>query len=183
MNDIEAVLVENVNEFVGFARRRLGNPDLAADVVQDSLLKALKAADQIRDQENAKAWFYRILRRTIIDLYRRRDARDKALQQLQRELDSPPDAEEERVACACIERLLREMTPQYAVLLQRIDLNEEAPETVAANFGVNRGNLNVRVHRARQQLKRRLEENCRVCAKHGCLDCHCRTNASPQKHG
>jgi DNA-directed RNA polymerase specialized sigma24 family protein len=57
-------------------------------------------------------------------------------------------------------------------LIQQIDLNEEAPESVAANLGITKGNLNVRLHRARQQLKRRLEENCRVCAKHGCLDCH-----------
>jgi DNA-directed RNA polymerase specialized sigma24 family protein len=58
-------LLKNVDEFTGFARKRLADPELAADAVQESLLKALKAADQIRDEENAKAWFYRILRRTI----------------------------------------------------------------------------------------------------------------------
>lgn len=79
MERIDSYLLDNMNEFVGFARKRLGDPELAADAVQNSLLKALKAADQIRDQENAKAWFYRILRRTIIDLYRRRDARGRML--------------------------------------------------------------------------------------------------------
>jgi RNA polymerase sigma factor (sigma-70 family) len=177
MEKIEAYLLENVHEFAGFARKRLGDPELAADAVQESLLKALKAADQIRDEENAKAWFYRILRRTIIDLYRRRDARDRALAGLERELNSPPDKEEEIVVCACMERLLPGMTPQYSVLLQRVDLNEESPDSVAASLGISRSNLNVRLHRARQQLKRRLEENCRLCAKHGCLDCHCGSNA------
>jgi RNA polymerase sigma factor (sigma-70 family) len=177
MEKIEAYLLENVHEFAGFARKRLGDPELAADAVQESLLKALKAADQIRDEENAKAWFYRILRRTIIDLYRRRDARDRALAGLERELNSPPDKEEEIVVCACMERLLPGMTPQYSVLLRRVDLNEESPDSVAASLGISRSNLNVRLHRARQQLKRRLEENCRLCAKHGCLDCHCGSNA------
>ena len=46
MNDIETQLFENVKEFVGFARKRLGDPELAADAVQESLLKALKAVDQ-----------------------------------------------------------------------------------------------------------------------------------------
>jgi RNA polymerase sigma-70 factor (ECF subfamily) len=68
------------------------------------------------------------------------------------------------------------MTPQYAGLIRQLDLGEESPDTVAASLGISRNNLNVRVHRARQQLKRRLEENCRVCAKHGCLDCHCGTD-------
>ena len=182
MNNKETVLLTNLKEFVGFARKRLGDPDLAADVVQESLLKALKAADQIRAEESVKAWFYRILRRSIIDLYRRRSVREKALPELERELNATADGEEERLACACMERLLPTMTPQYASLIQQIDLNEEAPETVAANLGITKGNLNVRIHRARQQLKRRLEENCRICAKHGCLDCHCGTEAAQQKH-
>jgi RNA polymerase sigma-70 factor (ECF subfamily) len=180
MENIQTLL-DNVDEFTNFARKRLSDPDLAADAVQESLLKALKAADQIRDEENVKAWFYRILRRTIIDLYRRRDARDRALAGLERELNSPADEEETRIVCACMERLLPIMTPQYSALLQRIDLNEESPDSVAASLGISRGNLNVRLHRARQQLKRRLEENCRVCAKHGCLDCHCSSEAKP--HG
>ncbi|HEX2244412.1 MAG TPA: sigma-70 family RNA polymerase sigma factor [Gammaproteobacteria bacterium] len=170
-------LLKNVDEFTGFARKRLGDPELAADAVQESLLKALKAADQIRDEENAKAWFYRILRRTIIDLYRRRDARDRALSGLERELTSLPDKEEEVVVCACMERLLPGMTTQYAGLIQKVDLNEEPPDSVAESLGISRSNLNVRLYRARQQLKRRLEENCRVCAKHGCLDCHCGSEA------
>lgn len=181
MEKIENYLLDNVHEFVAFARRRLGDSELAADAVQESLLKALKAADQIRNEENAKAWFYRILRRTIIDLYRRRDARDRALVELEHELNSPADKEEERIVCACMERLLPTMNPQYALLINRLDLSEEAPDAVAASLGISRNNLNVRVHRARQQLKRRLEENCRVCAKHGCLNCHCGTD--PKSHG
>jgi RNA polymerase sigma factor (sigma-70 family) len=175
MSTLEEQLLNNLNEFVGFARRRLADPELAADAVQESLLKALKSADQIRDEENAKAWFYKILRRTIIDLYRRRDARHRALAEFELEVSSPPDLDEERMICACMERLLPAMTPQYADLIRRLDLNEEAPDTVAVNLGISKNNLNVRIHRARQQLKQRLEDNCRVCAKHGCLDCQCGT--------
>ena len=166
-------MLDNVHEFAGFARKRVSDPELAADVVQDSLLKALKAADQLHDEESAKAWFYRILRRTIMDLYRCRDARGRMLAELKQELNSPPDPDEKRVVCACMERLLPTMAPQYAGLIRRLGLNEETPEAVAASLGITKNNLNVRAHRARQQLKQRLEQNCRVCAKHGCLDCQC----------
>jgi RNA polymerase sigma factor (sigma-70 family) len=173
MEKIESYLMENLNEFVGFARKRLGNAELAADAVHESMLKALAGAEQIRDEEKAKAWFYRILRRTIIDLYRRRDARDRMLAGLEQELHSPPDSDEERVVCGCMVRLLPTLAPQYADLIQRMDLNEETPDVVAADLGISKNALNVRIHRARQQLKRHLEENCRICAKHGCLDCQC----------
>ena len=181
MNTIENHLLDNVKEYVGFARKRVSDPELAADAVQESLLKALKAADQIRDEENAKAWFYRILRRTIIDLYRRRDAQDRALAELEHELNAPPDVEEERIVCACMGRLLPMIAPQYADVIRQLDLDEKSPEAVAETLGISRNNLNVRLHRARQQLKQRLEETCRVCARHGCLDCDCATDAKPHE--
>ena len=181
MNTIENHLLDNVKEYLGFARKRVSDPELAADAVQESLLKALKAADQIRDEENAKAWFYRILRRTIIDLYRRRDAQDRALTELEHELNAPPDVEEERIVCACMERLLPMLGPQYADVIRQLDLDEKSPEAVAETLGISRNNLNVRLHRARQQLKQRLEETCRVCARHGCLDCDCATDAKPHE--
>jgi RNA polymerase sigma factor (sigma-70 family) len=181
MENLETYLLENSKEFVGFARKRLGDPELAADAVQESMLKALQAANQIRDEEKASAWFYKILRRTIIDLYRRRDARDRALVDLERELDAPPDIEEVRILCACMERLFPTMTPQYAEVIRQLDLYEESPNIVAARLGISKNNLNVRLHRARQQLKQRLEENCRACAKHGCLDCDCAETAGSHR--
>ena len=171
--EIEKHLLANLHEFVGFAQRRLRDADLGADAVQESLLKAMGAKEQLRNEESVKAWFYRILRRTIIDLYRRRNARDRALENLQREVNGPPDDEEERLVCACMTELIATLTPQYAELIQRLDLNSEDPVAVASSLGISKNNLTVRSHRARQQLRQRLEQTCRVCAQHGCMDCHC----------
>lgn len=173
MKDISEQLLSSLNEFLAFARGRLNDPDLAADAVQESLLKALRSSGQIRDGENVKAWFYRILRRTIIDLYRRNDAHRRAFERLRQELKGQPTQEEERVLCACMDRLIPTMKPEYAALLRRVDLNGEEAEPVAASLGITRNNLTVRLHRARQQLRQQLEQTCRLCAKHGCLDCHC----------
>lgn len=78
MTNLETSLLQHLNEFLAFARARLGDPDLAADVVQESLLKALKSAPESRDVENVRAWFYQILRRTIIDLHRRKQTEASA---------------------------------------------------------------------------------------------------------
>jgi RNA polymerase sigma factor (sigma-70 family) len=173
MKDIAEQLVGNLNEFLAFARGRLGEPELAADAVQESLVKALKSAGQIRDEESVKAWFYRILRRTIIDLYRRQDAHQRAVENLQQELNAPLSDEEERTVCACVEKLMPGLKPEYSTLLRRLDLNGEEAAPVATSLGITKNNLTVRLHRARQQLRQRLEDTCRVCARHGCLDCTC----------
>jgi len=173
MRQIETQLLQELEKFTNFVRARVGDPHLAADVVQDSLLKAVKSTEQLRDDESATAWFYRILRRSIIDLYRRRAANQGALERLERELDSPPDNEEERVACGCVATLIPTLNPEYGELIRRLDLGGETPEQVGGALGLNANNLRVRHHRARKQLRERLEQTCRLCAKHGCLDCTC----------
>jgi RNA polymerase sigma factor (sigma-70 family) len=173
MQPLEEQLLKELDTFTAFARRRVGDPHLAADIVQDSLLKAVKSASQLRDGESVTAWFYRILRRTIIDLYRRRAAAQRVAERLERELNAPADAEETRTACACVEALIPALNPEYAELIRLLDLDGRTPEQVAAAKGVTANNLRVRHHRARQQLRARLEETCRLCARHGCLDCTC----------
>jgi RNA polymerase sigma-70 factor (ECF subfamily) len=171
---IETKLLQELEQFTNFVRSRVNDPHLAADVVQDSLLKAIKSVEQLRDDESVTAWFYRILRRSIIDLYRRRATNQAALERLEREFDGPQDTEEERVACRCVETLIPTLKPDYAELIQRLDLGNESPEHVGVVLGMTANNLRVRHHRARQQLRERLEQTCRLCAKHGCLDCTCR---------
>jgi hypothetical protein len=39
----------------------VADPDLAEDILHDSLLKALQGAPDLRDQDRLVPWFYRIL--------------------------------------------------------------------------------------------------------------------------
>ena len=176
MNDLVTQFMGSRDEFLAFARARLGDPELAADAVQESLLKALLKVGQLRRAEGAKAWFYRILRRTIIDLYRRRGAQERLRDQWQHEAAAGPDSAAERVVCACLKRLLPTLKLEYATLLRRLDLAEEDPKTVAASLGISANTLAVRRHRARQELRRQLEATCRACAQRGCQDCGCDEN-------
>lgn len=184
MAKAEDALIENLNAFVAFARKRVGDPHLAADLVQDSLLKALKSREKPHDGEGAVPWFYRILRHSIIDVYRRRDVRERALALLQAELPEQPDAAAERVLCQCVKRLLPGLPEQYRDLVQRIDLDGAAPKEAASALGLTLNNLNVRLHRARQRLREKVEATCHVCRKHGCLDCTCDTadGGSARRH-
>ncbi len=170
---LRQVLTENLAAFHAFARSRIGDADLAADVVQDALLKALRAEVHLEDDDNLVAWFYRILRNTITDLHRKKASQMKALEQFGHDFDAVPDEEVRQAICGCLRRLLPTLKPEYAEVVQRVDFNEQSTASVAAELGVTPGNLKVRLHRARQQLKERLVETCQLCAKHGCLDCQC----------
>jgi RNA polymerase sigma-70 factor (ECF subfamily) len=170
---VEEPLLKNLHAFVAFARSRVGDAHLAEDVVQESLIKALASANKPTAEEDTMTWFYRILRHSIIDLYRRRSVNKAALERLERELESPPDRKEKRVACGCVKTLIPTLKPDYAELIRRLDLGGETPEQVGVALGMTANNLRVRHHRARQQLRERLEQTCQLCAKHGCVDCTC----------
>lgn len=172
------VLTENLERFRAFAQSRLGDPELAADVVQEALLKALRAPARLDEGDNLVAWFYRILRNTITDLHRKKASQLKALEQFGHELDDGPDEETKDFICGCIHRLLPALKPEYAEVVRRIDFEEQPMAVVASSLGVTVGNLKVRLHRARKQLKERLVETCQLCAAHGCLNCECESDAN-----
>lgn len=93
-----------------------------------------------------------------------------ALEKLERD---EPDAAETNVVCRCLDRLIPDLKAEYAVLVRAIDLEGKPMETVANELQITTNNANVRLHRARKQLRDRLEATCRVCATHGCLNCTC----------
>ena len=173
MASVEGAIIKNLQTFVAFARNRLGDHHLAEDVVQESLVKALTADRHPETDEETSAWFYRILRRSIIDVYRKQGARSRVLERFEKEFPESPEEEDERELCKCFHRLMNLVPEQYRELLEEVDLKGKEPEAVAAKLGLTRNNLTVKLHRARKHLRKALSANCRACSVHGCLDCTC----------
>ncbi|MDX3966892.1 MAG: sigma-70 family RNA polymerase sigma factor [Bradyrhizobium sp.] len=109
------------------------------------------------------------------DHFRREAARQRAEADFARKDAATPPLEEEidTAACMCLHKVLPALKPEYAEILRRVDLAEEPREAVAAALGLTIGNLTVRLHRARQALRRVLELTCETCPIHGYLDCGC----------
>jgi RNA polymerase sigma factor (sigma-70 family) len=173
MASVEGAIIKNLQTFVAFARNRLGDHHLAEDVVQDSLIKALGADRHPESEDETVIWFYRILRRSIIDVYRKQGARTRALERFEKEFPASPDENDERELCKCFRRLLTMVPEQYQELLDEVDLKGKDPDGVAAKLGLSRNNLTVKLHRARKHMRKALAANCGACSKHGCLDCTC----------
>jgi RNA polymerase sigma-70 factor (ECF subfamily) len=169
------VLLESHRKFLAFLERRTGSSQVAEDILQAAYAKAVEQEDRLR-QETVVAWFYRLLRNALVDYYRRQDVERRALET--RGEESPGavanDVELERTICECLRDLLTNLKPEYREILQRVDLGESSVSDAARSLGVTTNNAGVRLHRARLALKAQLEESCRTCAAHGCLDCTCK---------
>jgi RNA polymerase sigma-70 factor (ECF subfamily) len=177
-SDVIATLVGNHRRFLAFLERRVESKEAAEDILQAALAKAVEKGGEIRDSESAVAWFFRLLRNAVIDHYRRRAARERMLESEAKRADEEAVSDEDlhRAVCACFEELIPTLKPDYAAIVQAVDLKSQPVAEVAKELGITANNASVRLHRARQALKLRLEQTCATCAEHGCLDCTCETS-------
>lgn len=176
MEDVPAVLLNQREKLLRFIEKRVSDPDLAEDVLQEGLLKALRSAGQLRDEERLLPWFYRILNNAIIDTYRKQNAETRYLEAYATLSALESELEVETALCECFREILPSLKPQYAELINHFELQTGDPGEFCRQTNILPNTLKVRRHRARQALKQRLEAVCRTCAVHGCLDCTCQQN-------
>jgi RNA polymerase sigma-70 factor (ECF subfamily) len=168
------VLVDNHREFLAFLERRLHDRALAEDILQEAFVRGMPKLAELRDDESAVAWFYRVLRNAIVDHHRRKATANKKLQALASELDHPESAGETHdQVCQCVGRLATTLKPEYAEALKRIELDGVSVKDYATEAGISASNAAVRVFRARESLRKQVSRSCGTCAEHGCYECTC----------
>jgi RNA polymerase sigma-70 factor (ECF subfamily) len=166
-------LVDSHRQFLAFLERRVGSRAAAEDILQDAFVRGMGKIGDLRDQESAVAWFYRLLRNAIADHYRRRRAEQRAVDRAAAEPEPVSEPELTEAVCRCIRGLVDTLKPEYAAVLRRVDLEGAALGTFAAEAGITANNAGVRAHRARLALRRQVEKSCGTCATHGCFQCEC----------
>ena len=173
--DVVSRLVANHREFLSFLQSRVGSRAVAEDILQDAFVRGIGKIGDLRDDESAIAWFYRLLRNAIIDRHRRDAAAGRRLDAFAAELDDAvePAPELRGAVCQCVARLADTLKPEYADALRRIELDGVAVKDYAVEAGITSGNAAVRVYRAREALRKQVARSCGTCADHGCLECTC----------
>jgi RNA polymerase sigma factor (sigma-70 family) len=170
------LLVENHEAFLKFLARRVGDHALAEDILHDAFVKVMSRPDQAPADEGIVPWFYRSLRNATIDRFRRTATANKALEAFARELqpEAPSDAIQSEI-CACVSEVARTLKPEYADALVSVEVNGTPVKAFAEERGLTASNAGVRVHRAREALRKRVTQACGTCAEHRCFDCSCKS--------
>jgi len=68
---IEEILIKHLDSMYSTALRLTKDKEKAEDLVQDASLRAIKYSDQLRSNDKAKAWLFKILTNTFINKYRK----------------------------------------------------------------------------------------------------------------
>lgn len=172
--DVASALLAHRSAFKAFLVSRVGNEADAEDLLQNGLIKALQGADELKNGEKSVPWFYQILRNVIIDHARSRNAARRREDAWTTDaITLADDADAERVLCDCFVHLLPSLKPTHAELLRRVDLEGQPVSATAIALGMTSNNVSVTLHRARAELRKKLQEFCGACANGACLDCDC----------
>jgi RNA polymerase sigma-70 factor (ECF subfamily) len=151
------VLVERCRrEFGRYATAFVGDPDAAADALQEALIRAYRSLRTCRDPDRFRAWFFRILTNQCHEARARRPS--LALDGV--ELASRDTADGELVRgelAGALERAMERLTPEQREAFVMKHVEGRSYHEMAELLGVGVDALKMRVHRARDALQRLLE--------------------------
>ncbi len=148
-----------------------GDTETTHDVLQDALLNAFRALQNFRGDANFATWLYTIARRLCIRARRDLDrfySLDDPLQseegqQILRELIDKHAQDPEAIAIENdlrerVQRAIAELPKSLRQVLILRDIEELSTEETAQRLGLTVPAVKARLHRAREQLRQRLEQ-------------------------
>jgi RNA polymerase sigma factor (sigma-70 family) len=161
-NSFSALLEEHTPILKNFAFKFTHDSEVADDLFQDTMVKALKYYEQFKEGTNIKGWLFTIMRNTFINDYRR-DVRKNALITQEEELSSAHlmqsatvNAAEGKFAMADIQRTLSKLPKCYYDPFMQYFEGYKYHE-IAEDMNIPIGTVKTRIHMARIILKKQLK--------------------------
>lgn len=169
----EVELLGHLDALYGVSCRMTRSTTEAEDLVQDTIVKAMRARHQFEPGTNLKAWLLRILTNTFINRYRRGG--------LERDLFEGPDAEPLTDAWigattmramrdpetqaltplveAEVQRALDDLPDEFRLAVILSDIEELSYKEISEAMGCPIGTVMSRLHRGRKLLQKSLREH------------------------
>lgn len=157
---VRAVYAAHGPELYRFAMRSLGDRGLAEEAVQETFVRAWRAADRFDDELGSlRTWLFAIVRNVVIDLSRARAVRPglSAVDAVDDGLFV--DEAFDRVLTAWqVEEALRMLSDEHRAALVEVHYKARSYNDVAAGLGVPVGTIKSRVYYALKAMRLALEE-------------------------
>ena len=171
--------IDNYADYMyNYAIVRVNDSDLAKDLVQDTFFAGLKSAKNFQGKSTERTWLISILKRKIIDHYRKINSKkgqaevrmnfyddgenegnwleERVPQSWENQLEKSVENDElKKQLSSCIEAL----PEKYAMVFRMKTIQEFETEEICKELDITSSNLWVIIHRARTQLRKCMEDN------------------------
>ncbi len=170
--DFAAQAMPFADQLYAAAMRLAKNPSDAADLVQETYLKAFQAFHQYEQGTNLKAWLYRILTNTYINLYRKRSKEgfQSALDDLEDwqvgEAESLTQTSKRSAEAEALDRMpssvvkdaLHDLPEDFRMVVYFADVEGLSYQEIAGIMETPTGTVMSRLYRGRKLLRASLAE-------------------------
>lgn len=161
--DDDAVLrsayAEHAGELFAFASRSLGDPGLAEEAVQETFVRAWRAADRFDPAVGSlRTWLFAIARNVVVDLARARSIRPALADREPPDQAGETDELERAVISLGIEAALQQVSDRHREVLVEVHLRGRPVAEVATELGVPPGTVHSRLYYGLKALGVALEE-------------------------
>ncbi len=161
-SDFVERVVSHADGLYRYAVRLSGDEEVAADLVQESLTKAVEAFERLRPDTNHRAWIFTILRNAWISRIRR-SGREVELVEPELVADDEPEVAGESLVRADdgyrhgfedqVLRALERLPESQRSAVVLCDVEGMRYEEIAEILGCPVGTVRSRIHHARRQLR------------------------------
>ena len=159
--EFDRIFTEYSAPIYNYALRMVGDADRAADIAQDTFIKAYRKLDTLTESSSTRSWLYRIATNTAIDEMRRRRhvaaglEGDHPLEQA----DGGPGPETQVMSGLMDERISRallRLKPNHRQCLILSDVEDMSAVQIGEVMGMSNGAVRVLLCRARGEMRRLL---------------------------
>ncbi|MEE4639559.1 MAG: sigma-70 family RNA polymerase sigma factor [Wenzhouxiangella sp.] len=151
----EALVQSHADDLFRFGCWLTGDCEAAKDLVQETMIRAWRSIDQLRDPGSVKPWLLTTLRRENARRFERKQLEIVDIEDRQVTDSEQMDAETHTLHSQIRVELDR-LPKKYAEPLQLQAYQGCSIAEITQRLGISRSAAMTRVHRARQQLKNRL---------------------------
>ncbi|MDD9937732.1 MAG: RNA polymerase sigma factor SigZ [Myxococcales bacterium] len=159
-------IAEQLGEaLAAFVERRVADPDVARDLVQDVYERIHRREARLEELERVDAWVFRVARNVITDHYRRRGRSQERERPLLVEPteDAPGDeAEVRQEVAAWLPSFVAQLPEPYREVLELTELQGLTQAQAAERLGLSVTAVKSRVRRGRAQLEKDLRGCCHI---------------------
>jgi RNA polymerase sigma factor (sigma-70 family) len=145
-----------------YVLRMVSDPDRAADITQDTFIKAHRKLDTVTDPAATRSWLYRIATNTAIDDMRRRRMVTSMPDDdpvIRNRPDHRPGPEAEVLAATLderVQRALMRLRPNHRQCLLLSDLEDMSAMQIGETMGLSYAAVRTLLCRARGEMRKAL---------------------------
>lgn len=159
MTSVETLWHEHKNRLRGYIAKRVGEPAVVDDILQEVFIKAYANLHKVKRSGSIAAWLYRVAANAVADHYRKEQPFEELPEQV-----AAPEVERNYTAelATCLLPMVDDLPKLYRDAVKLSEIEGLPQKVVAERLGISLSGAKSRIQRGREKLRQSLHDCCNI---------------------